>query len=224
MSDTKEVPLKLNIDWTLAQHDHRLLDSLLKRLVSMDRLEVPSVWSLWVSNGTRGQITCWIGFSEVLSWLALASRPTLLEQRTKGRARATIGWDSTPASAPPPMESPVLNRVWLAEFCSSLILRGPAEVRVQQHLTWAVGKSKLRARTTCRQAFSPKMPLNLPEGRTTSPGIKGWERLYGWEKKKKKAAMKMSGRAAVRQRCKRGIESRSISIRGDWGWNESKSV
>lgn len=49
------------------------------------------------------------------------------------------------------------------------------------------------------------MPLNLPEGQTTSPGMTGWERLYGWEKWKKKQTWRKVGGLHYwdRQRCRR---------------------
>lgn len=131
-----------------------------------------------------GQITCWIGFSEVLSWLVAAGRPTPLDQQTKGGHWLQLEWGGFFS---PPMESPVLNRVWLAELCSTPIWEwGPTGVRVQHNLTRAVGKRQARCPHNLPTALSPTVPLNLPKGRTTSPGMTGWERLYGWEKERKR--------------------------------------
>ncbi len=145
--------------------------------------EVPNVWSLWVSNGTWGQITCWIGFSEVLSWLVAAGRPTLLDQQTKGGHWPQLGWGRFFS---PPMESLVLNRVWLAELRSTPILR----VRThwgQGSAAFDVGCGKRQARCphNLPTALSPTVPLNLPKGWTTSLRMTGRERLYGWEKERK---------------------------------------
>ena len=130
-----------------------------------------------------GQITCWIGFSEVLSWLVAASRPTLLDQQTKGGQWVQLGWVRFFSL---PMESPVLNRVWLAELRSTQILR----VRThwgQGSAAFEAGCGKRRARCphNLPTALSRTVPLNLPEWQTTSPGMTGWERSYGWEKERK---------------------------------------
>lgn len=123
-----------------------------------------------------GQITCWIGFSEVLSWLVAASRPTLLDQQTKERQWLQLGWVRLFST---PMESPVLNRVWLI-----------LSVRThwgQSSATFDVGCGKWQAWCphNLPTALSPTVLLNLPEGQTTSLGMTGWERLYGWEKERK---------------------------------------
>lgn len=95
------------------------------------------------------------------------------------------------------MESPALNRVWLAE------LRSTQNLRVRTH--WGQGSAAFDAgcgkwRARCPHnlptALSPTVPLNLPVGWTTSPGMTGRERLYGWEKEKK-AEMREGGRAVL---------------------------
>ena len=162
-----------------------------KGLVSMDENlhggeppEIPSVWSLWVSNGTWGSRHM---LNRLFGSLVLASggRPSdPAWPPDKGRALTTIGMGGGFFS--PPMESLVLNRVWLAELRSTPILR------VRTH--WGqgsaafdagCGKKLARCPHNLPTALSPTVPLNLPEGRTTSPGMTGWERLYGWEMERK---------------------------------------
>lgn len=60
-----------------------------------------------------GQITFWIGSSEVLSWLVADGCPTLLDQQTKEGHWPQLRWVRFFS---PPMESLEVNRVWLHEL------------------------------------------------------------------------------------------------------------
>lgn len=144
--------------------------------------EIPSVWSLWVSNGTWGSNHM---LNRLFGSLVLASGGQSSDPAwpaDKGRAMTTIGM----RFFSPPMESPALNRVWLPELRSTPILRVRTH-KGQGSAASDAGCGKWRARCphNLPTALSPTMPLNLPEGQTTSPGMTGWERLYGWEKWKK---------------------------------------
>lgn len=73
-----------------------------------------------------------------------------------------------------PVVSPALNRVWLAELRSTLIFR----VRThwgQGSAAFDVGCGKRQARCphNLPTSLSPMVPLNLPKGQTTSPGMTG---------------------------------------------------
>ena len=67
-----------------------------------------------------GQITCWIGFSEVLVLASGGRSSDPAWPADKGRALTTIGMGGFFS---PPMESPALNRVCIAELSSTPILR-----------------------------------------------------------------------------------------------------
>lgn len=145
-----------------------------------------------------GQITCWIGFSEVLSWLVAAGRPTLLGQQTKGRAVTTIGMGGdfflTQWWVQSWIGSGWLNCVphWFSEW-------GPTGVRVQQHLTWAVGKGEHGARTTCLLPSHPRCPLTSPRD---GPPVQGWQDEKGCMGGKRRE----SGDEGGREGCTSGID------------------
>lgn len=137
--------------------------------------EIPRVWSLWVRNGTWGSNHMLNRLFGSLSWLVAASRPALLDQQTKEGQWLQLGWMRLFS---PPMKSSVLNRVWLILSVKTHWGQGSA--------TFDVGCGKWQAWClhNLPTALSPTVLLNLPEGQTTSLGMTGWERLYGWEKER----------------------------------------
>lgn len=139
----------------------------------------------WVSKGTSGSnhmLNRLFG-SLVLASGGRSSDPTW--PLDKGKALTTTGMEGGFFS--PPMESLILNRVCLAELRSTPILRARTH-RGQGSAAFdtACGKRQARCPHNLPTALSPTVPLNLPKRRTTSPGMTGRERLYGWENGRKR--------------------------------------
>lgn len=162
-----------------------------EKLCGGESPEIPSVWSLWVSNGTWGSNHM---LNRLFGSLVLASGGQSSDPAwpaDKGRTMTTIGM----RFFSPPMESCVPHRFW--EW-------GPTRVRVQQHLTRVVGNGEHGAHTTCRLPSHPRCPLTSQRDRPPAQGWQDEKGCMGGKSEKKQTWRKVGGlHYWDRQRCKR---------------------
>lgn len=166
--------------------------------------EILSVWSMWVRPGTWGSdhMLNRIFGSPVLASGGRSSDPSWPADK---RRAAGHNWDGGVFFSLP-VKSPVLNRVWQAElsFPHRFWAWGTTGVRVQQHFDAGFEKRRAQCPHNLPTALSPTVPLNLPQGQTTDPGMTRGERRYGRERERKQRS-RWAGREhrQDRQRCKR---------------------
>lgn len=87
-------------------------------------------------------------------------------------------------------------RCWIGSGCLNCAPNGfwewgPTRVRVQRHLTWAMGKCVHSAHTTCQLPSHPQCPLTSQRDR---PPAQGWQDEKGGMGGKKKESRNEGGR------------------------------